>query len=73
MICYVFEAKMKIVKIFYELLIVKRLYKSRFCDKYLSHPFKNVTGQNARGTGLLGHFVTKNKNFIYSVIGIKII
>lgn len=60
MICDKFEAKFGKCK---ATLHVKKLYKIAFCDKYLSHRFKNVTAQNPCATGVLGLFVTKTKIF----------
>ena len=42
MICDKFEAKIEQCK---ATLHVKKLYKIAFCDKYLSHRFKNVTAK----------------------------
>lgn len=60
MICDKFEAKIEKCE---ETSHVKKLPKIAFCDKYLSHPFKNVTAQNPCATGVLGLFVTKTKIF----------
>ena len=58
MICDKFEAKIEQCEV---TLHVKKLHKIAFCDKYLSHRFKNVTAKNPYFAGVLGVFVTKTK------------